>query len=388
MRLSLERVISQAAIGFGLYPLVVGMILAAGCTVEVPIDRGGGGSEAALRRQFQKDVLPLLQQSCATCHGENSADIYKDVRFMAPEGGAKDAYDAVFAWSKENGKTNDLIDKTDGLASPLITKGAHAGPAWSIDQRDAIIPWLKAVEMFFDTGNSLLTIPLTPSIGANTFDFGDIGITELAGNKLHFTYQLNSGILYLTSIEVEAGASVISLDSLDIGIIAGGNPQPRFDINNKFNGIVTEIAANTRECLGSCSLIAGWIPPEDLVGAIRLVFGFKAINSGGGGGGVVACSDVGFFYTNVVPEFDTLNCASCHGAGGSSTVFLDGLAIGPGDAKGQADQCSKVLIRTNRLDTSMEHDVIAQVLAQAHPVMPDITNLRTLLDNFVANEAQ
>ena len=380
MRFHVERLISHSA---GLIA-IFGLASTIACTVEVPvIGGGGGGSDAALRAEFAVNVLPLLEQSCGTCHAAGSAAAYDGVRFMEPVDG--DVYDAVFGWDG----VAPLINESDPVASPLVTKGAHTGPAWTIEQLDTIRPWLENVDEFLNGGGpSLFTNPITPTNGINNYDFADIGIPQLAGSQLEINFDLNSGLLYLLKIEVIAGTSALSLDTLDVGVIAGGDPLARFDSNNKFNGIVTEIPAGGRDCLGACSLIASWIPPEELSGSVQLVFGFNAINAGSGGGGVM-CNDPDFLYANVLPEFVNLGCPTCHGANQTtSTPYLDGLDAPAGDTAARAAQCRKILLRSNYADTAQEHDIITQVNAPGHPVDAVVTLLDTQLDSFVANEGQ
>ncbi len=88
-------------------------------------DTGIDGSAAAL---FTASVEGLLRAKCASCHtGSGGVD------FMSEDA----MRDQIMAFS-------GLVVPGDPSRSTLLTKGAHAGPAWSAEETSTISDWIRA----------------------------------------------------------------------------------------------------------------------------------------------------------------------------------------------------------------------------------------------------
>ncbi len=378
---SYKQLIHLSAATLGLAALVA-------CDSELPPGSGPGDPDA-LRIQFEAEVETKLVQVCGGCHGFGAPAQYEFVGFLKTGPDAPEVFDAIFDWQVGPMKF-DLIDRNNPLSSPLITKGNHAGRAWTEDEITEFTPWLNAVKEAFDgPPDENQTRPVTPARGRNVYDLGELGLDDLAGNKLHINYDLSGGLLYLLSIEIEAGPNGVVLDTLYVGIIAGDEPDAVFDPINAFAGVVTNAAPNERKCIGQCSLIGSWVAPHILSsGTVQLVFSFAEYETSGTGDdpdGAGGCQDVPYFYANVVPEFQARNCTNCHGAGGNSTVYLDNLAAT--DEADRKRQCDNILSRTNFDSTDPDHLLILSATAATHPnVVGDLTTLDAALDAFVATE--
>lgn len=121
-------------------------VLALGaCGLDVPADVGekgqGPGSDPAPgsdsevgREYFDAHIAPLLATSCVACHvGPENSPMNN---FLGPDPDAGNFYPHV---------TNDraLTGDFNPSASRLLTKGVHAGPAWTGDQAQEIVEWLE-----------------------------------------------------------------------------------------------------------------------------------------------------------------------------------------------------------------------------------------------------
>ena len=362
----------------------LGLASLAACEAEIPGESGGSNPNAGLQQEFNDNVLPLLNSTCASCHGaERSTAEFEFVGIMDPAANkTQTIFDAVLEWP-------GFVNKTDPDSSRLITKGAHQGRAWREDELKTINAWLVNVGIFYGgggNGDDIETSIVTPAGGANQFDLGDLGVEGGAGNTLHFKYTFDSQLVILDSFEIEAGPNGVTLDTPYVGIIADGVTY--WDPNNKFQGVVADVAPNDRQCIGPCSVIGSWVPATALAaGPPQLIFGFKEFipsGTGNGGGGGSGCKDVDFFWANTAGAFGA--CTSCHSPAGNNTQWLRNINAPANDMDARAQQCNDILIRTNHQNTANPHLLLQTPTAGTHPNV-DITGIEAALDAFVANEA-
>ena len=376
MHLLSKRTFKMLAATLGLASLAVAGVA---CEAEVPGESGGDNPNAGIRKQFNDEVLPLMNSVCGTCHAAGGINA-EFQGFMVETTKEPTIFDAVMEWPA-------LVNKNEPGDSRLITKGAHTGRAWTEDELTVIRPWLDEVNTFFGGGsdNEIETTAITPVNGPNGLDLGELGIEGGAGNILHFNYSYSAPLVYLNSFEIEAGPNGVTLDTPYVGVQTSNN-KVHWDPNNKFQGVVADVAPNDRQCIGACSLIASWVPADQLAaGPIKLVFGLKGfLPTGAGTAGMdpVGCKDVPFFFANTIPALTPV-CNGCHGPNGNRTPWLS--RSNATEEAEMAQQCNDVLIRSNIADTAVQHLLIATPTGGNHPGV-DVTGIEAALDAFVANE--
>ncbi|MBX3209018.1 MAG: hypothetical protein KF764_28555 [Labilithrix sp.] len=91
------------------------------------------GSTTPANPVFASDAFPAVNPACGTCHlsGANGAPI-----FFGPSGAAAATADATYPLFKAKG-----YHQVDSL---FVTKGLHAGPALTPEQRAAVDKWVAA----------------------------------------------------------------------------------------------------------------------------------------------------------------------------------------------------------------------------------------------------
>lgn len=320
------------------------------CTAEVPGQPvEGDDPRAALRGQFNRDVLPLMQATCAACH----AGSRQFIDWMAPlEPDFPTEYDRVMSWPA-------LVNIEDPAQSRLVTKGGppHEGPAWTPEQLNIINPWLQAEADFGGTGEEIDTTEVTPLNGPNMHDLGDLGIPDAAGCILSYDFERSDPVLYLSNLLVtDTSGDGCILESPVIGVVLDSGTY--YDPNNRFGDVTVDVGPNASAPVGGTLSIISWLDPTDLANSsvLRLKFRFFGVQptgtGGEGGGGGAQLID--YFYDNVVPCITGLqgvvNCQTCHGGGAAQQGAIDLSGLASTDMTERQNQANEIFLRSDRAD--------------------------------------
>jgi mono/diheme cytochrome c family protein len=328
--------------------LAVAMTSLIACTAEVP---GQGVDEddprAALRGLFNRDILPLMQGTCAACHGGSM----QFIDWMAPDDDFPTEYDKVLNWPA-------LVNIQEPGQSRLITKGQHDGRPWTADELNIINPWLAMEAAFGGTGEEIDTTDVTPLQGFNSFDLGTIGLTEAAGCFVEFDFERSDPVAYLSNIVVrDTSGDGCLLESPVIGVVLDSGTF--YDPNNKFSDVTVDVGPNETAPVGGTLLIISWLDPADLAASatFRLKFRFFGVESMGSGdnNGGAGAQLVDFFYNNVVTNCinglnAALNCVGCHGDGAAQQGAIDLGGLQAVDETERQQQANEIFLRSDRTE--------------------------------------
>src|SRR5687767_7205559 len=149
------------------------MLATAGCnagsiSMSAPGDAGvidvGDATATSSQAVFEARVQPLLTSTCAACHaGGTGAPM-----FLAAD---PDLYTTVTTWPA-------LVNRRDPGSSRLLSKGEHAGPAWTATQAAILRAWIDLeVAEHADTGPDIFaTDPVIPARGFNVIPLDTLGM--------------------------------------------------------------------------------------------------------------------------------------------------------------------------------------------------------------------
>jgi len=298
-------------------------------------------ARVAARAAFDTDVSPILSAVCTACHQAAGPG----QGFLTPN---PDAYTTLLNWP-------GIIDLERPTRSRLLTRGPHAGPGLNEEQHDNILRWIELE--IAARGRMVEQDPETPSfapiLGDNSVDLGPLG---LVGSTLTFRAELLAAGLYLSSIQVTAGASGARLVHPLFVVWKAGVPQP--DPVDSFAGLDLSVQPG-----GAATLASGTLVLVAFAAGDQLSVTFESaeptvaqvpdggvvgpVDGGGLGGG---CRNVAAFTQYAQPQLAQA-CANCHSGGnGSATNALDMTRIGDLTPEGQAIACGQSLSRINRDD--------------------------------------
>jgi len=317
-----------------------------------PAGDGGmpGIDPEAGRTPFGENVLPALEESCGGCHGADSTA----PPFMAP---APDVYSTVMAWPA-------LVEPGSPSSSRLLTKGEHAGPAFSTEQAAVVREWIDLEGTIVEGGSGgadggapmeYRTDPIAPRLGANDIDLGPLG---MPGSTLEFTASRVESGLYLNDMEVTAGPTGVHLVHPVVVTIIGSSYEA--DPVDRLSGVEVRAAAFTTEQIGG-----GTFSVVDFPESGQLTFYFDAAGpltggASGSDGGMPAtdggttmptgCTNVEGFTRDARPQL-AVNCVSCHGGTNpTATGALDMTDINDLAPDAQQRACNQILTRVDRAD--------------------------------------
>jgi cytochrome c5 len=300
-------------------------------------------ARVAARAAFDLEVSPVLSAVCTACHQAAGPG----QGFLTPN---PDAYTTVLNWP-------GIIDLERPTRSRLLTRGPHAGPGLTETQHDTVLRWIE-LEVAA-RGRVVEQDPETPSfapiLGDNSVDLSPLG---LAGATLNFRAELLAAGLYVSSIQVTAGASGARLVHPLFVVWKAGVPQP--DPVDSFAGLDLSIQPGGTATLGSGTLVLVSFAAGD-----QLSVTFQSaeptvaqqpdggvvgpVDGGGLGGG---CRSIEAFTQYAQPQLAQA-CANCHSGGnGSATNAFDMTRISDLTPEGQAAACGQALSRVNRDDPS------------------------------------
>ena len=313
----------SSASRFGLAALTLLGSLGAGCAppvIEKPGSKSTTDSSEPLdgRGLFEFRVKGELAGSCS-CHGAGVSGF--DAILKA---GAE--YDSV------TGYRGGLLIPSSADQSPLLSKGAHAGPALTPEQTQIVKGWLDVEATERGKGGSSPTTPSVP------FVLGDyyISLRQLTKDplaRITFTMELVSGRTFrLTKLALTAGPS----GSLKIKhprlvyITAGGTVLEPSDALSTVD--VTAEAGKTVQ-IGSGAILLPNVPASSSL----LAFVFEQIGIVNPMPVSVMCKSLSLF---TPPVSNTLAiCASqCHSATGTKPEASRANRAFPMDAALKTDQ--------------------------------------------------
>jgi hypothetical protein len=314
------------------------------CTVgEVaPGDIGGpddaaGAATAAAARAFADDVAPLLDDLCAGCHVAQAG-----AAFLAED----DDRAAVLAWP-------GLVDLATPPDSRLLSKGPHAGPAWSTDQAATIAAWVEleavAATESGEAAADLATARVTPVRGRNLISLDPLGRT---GSQLEFLLEPIAVGWYLSDISVLGGVGGAYLERpLFVAWTTVDTP-----IGVDLGDVVVDVEEGERGPVGGGLLVLLGADP-----AAQLSIHFRAAENARGDGGTLGggCRAVDDFVASARGRL-LADCAGCHdGTDAGATSALDMRNLGVASADDQAIACGQVLGRVNPGDPGQSGIFIA-----------------------------
>lgn len=310
---------------------VVLLVGPAGCGVGelngmVGADAGG---DAEARAAFESDVQPLLDGFCAACH-----TAMPGIEFLKPE---PDVRSTMLGWP-------GLVSLPSPSASKLLTKGAHEGPAWTAEQAEVILDWVKLEGIAAGVTEEVVETPaFAPVVGVNTVDLAPVGLT---GSTLTFRLEQLSVGMYLSEIMVNAGPGGAHLVHPLFVTWTDGVASP--DPVDRFAGLELTVEESTAAMLGGGTLVMVDVPAGS---ELSIHFAKAEPAVGGGGGGLPGgCKDVASFTANARAPLEA-NCASCHAGGdAAATAATDMSLIADLTAEGQAAVCAQILSRVNVAD--------------------------------------
>lgn len=281
-----------------------------------------------VRQQFETDVAPLLTNFCGGCHGENGTG----GGFM----GGTDMYTTVMEWPR-------LVSLRVPSASSLLSKGAHSGPAWQVDQKDIIRDWVQEeANLAPDVGDALETAPIIPIAGENTIDLSTVG---LAGATITFRMEPLSSGMYLSRMSLNAGAQGVHIVHPTFVPWEGDTPTP--DPVDRFSNVDIYTAAMASESVGGGTLIF-----VNTSSSAPISVRFAVAEEADAGQVVLAgCNDVASFTANAQPMLAQY-CISCHAGGVSgATNATDMTQIADLSLPAQEAACGQILSRVNLMDS-------------------------------------
>lgn len=295
---------------------------------------------------FESTVAPLLENRCAACH---------DADRTGPAFLADPVYDTLLEYPA-------LVDLEDPGSSRLLTKGAHAGPAWPVTEADAVRGWVEAeAASSADTPEDPTALvedgatePVAIVEGLNVIDLEEAA-SGIAGARLTFVATRTGAGVFLAELRVYAGATGIRLRRPVLVTVEEGVSEP--DPVDRFAGIELQLDAFESALLGTGSVSLVGFPEGG-----QLAFVFDRIGSNADPTDPTdpmvptdptdpmdptpadGCRAVAAFTAEAQPQLSAF-CSSCHAGGNATaTAALDMTGVrDSGNATAQADACGQLL---------------------------------------------
>ncbi|MBX3246624.1 MAG: hypothetical protein KF901_05520 [Myxococcales bacterium] len=286
---------------------------------------------------YRSTIEPLLDNRCGACH---------DADRTGPAFLASPSYETLFGYPA-------IIDLRDPTSSRLLTKGAHAGPAWPASEAERVREWIRMEAARRMGGGDEeedvadgATEPRDIVPGLNVVELSEAA-PELEGARLTFVATRTAAGVFLAELKVYAGEGGVRLRHPVLVTYRGGLPEP--DPVDRFNGIEVSVGAYESAPIGSGSVSLVAFPDDAQLG-----FLFGSIGRSGGGGDpedpedpevpVDGCRAVAAFTAQAQPQLSAF-CASCHSGGNATaTSALDMTGVGnAGNADAQRRACGQVL---------------------------------------------
>ncbi|HJK93759.1 MAG TPA: hypothetical protein RMH26_23675 [Polyangiaceae bacterium LLY-WYZ-15_(1-7)] len=317
-------------------------------TADAGLPMGDAGSaEDDLEARYTSEGQPLLDSRCVACH---EADRTGPAFLEAP------AYETLFAYPS-------LVDLDDPAGSRLLTKGAHAGPAWTATEAATVRAWLEAEAAVreptdpSEPEDARETDPFAPTEGLNVVDLSVVG-AGMDGAQMTFVASRTAAGLYLSEVRVYAGAGGVRLVHPVLVVWEEGTPEP--DPVDRFSELELRVAPYGSETFGGGNVSLVGFPEEG-----ELSFLFDEVGGWGGEGDPGdptdpgdpgepdGCRAVSAFTENARPQLQAF-CTGCHGGGNeTATAALDMTQVDDGDATAQRAACGQILGVVDPADPTM-----------------------------------
>jgi len=244
-------------------------------------------------------------------------------------------YSSVMEWPS-------LVSLKVPGASSLLTKGAHSGPPWQLEQATTIREWIDAEALLAPEDEGVLeTTPFVPVLGENSIDLAGIG---LAGATITFRMEPLSSGMYMSRMSLNAATEGVHVVHPTFVPWDGDTPNP--DPVDRFSSVDLYAGAQESVSLGGGTLILVNINSS---APISVRFGVAEV-SNQGDTVLAGCADVPSFTANAQPQLNQY-CTSCHGGGNAgATAATDMTSLTDLTPEGQAAACGQILSRVNLLD--------------------------------------
>jgi hypothetical protein len=281
------------------------------------------------RASFEQNVGPLIAATCNACHGGSDPAI----AWMKPD---PDTYSTVMSWPH-------LVDVSAPGTSMILTKGAHEGPVWSVEQAATILTWIQLEHDERPVDPTIETHAIDVVQGANTLSLDAIGST---GSSMTFNAQKLTYGLYLSRIQLVAGPTGIHIKHplFVTWVTSGQTATPSPDPADSFDTVELDLPAGATTTIGG-----GLLMLENVAMNAQLSVSFKSIGPSLGSGTTTlpGCKAVSTFTTNAQPLLSS-NCVSCHGgANSTATNAVDMTKVNDLTTAGQTTACGQILSRVN-----------------------------------------
>jgi hypothetical protein len=185
---------------------VVALLLVASCTgdIEDKSLQGLTPEEALAKTRWLKDAEPVFQAKCFMCHdGSMAAATPTPDPYLAGMGDMAKR-DTAIAYVPQ------LVNLGAPRSSRVLSKGMHEGPALTAQEASKILGWIEAEHDARPPAMVIETMQVMMTAGSPaTIALDSIG---LAGATITFTAQPVQGDLYVTGLQLTAGADGAHLE--------------------------------------------------------------------------------------------------------------------------------------------------------------------------------
>lgn len=334
------------------------MVAAAGCVGL--IDGGKDGltdQERDARAKFESKALPVLNLSCASCHGNDT----KGVPFMK-------GMDAVAIRAQMKAYDPPVVNTEQPEISRILTKGQHDGPQLGPGPTGDLLEWLQAEQdsAKHDPDNPIITLATKPftimectaglpgdaTCPTNHVSVDGIGSPPVAlpGAEITFTAQkLTSGV-YITNLKFAGGTSGAYIEHpLFASLPKGMDPIPDA-IDRFFDLKLNEMANGSEQLGGGTAQFVGFSITDPMSVSFKAIAAFKADAKPKPKTG---CKDIAKFKMQVVAAVQGA-CFSCHGgANANAKSTMDLSTVGSNDDAQVLLACNAMRSRTDLVNTAM-----------------------------------
>ena len=376
------------------------MVSLIGCTGLIDGGSDGLSTQQQLALdQWQHSALPVLRQSCATCH-DGSRPM---VGFLA--GGADDlaVHDNLMGYEPA------VVNLDAASSSRILTKGLHLGPQLTADQSSALLLWVQAerdaVNHDPDHPTAALATPAAAvamctggAPDSATCPTNHIALsavsgagTAVPGAELAFTAQALASGLYLTNLAIKGGTAGVYLEHLlFVSRPTGKAPFP--DLIDRYFATKIDVKPGATSPLGGGTEdFIGFAPTDMIEIHVKAISPYmpEATPPPPTQNG---CKVLAQFKAKAVPQMNG-NCAGCHAGGNpAAKTAMDITGIGSADDVTLQLVCNQVRTRINFQTTDQSGFYLAPDPGSAtnHPFKfnpaANFTTFKTSVDVWVQAE--
>jgi mono/diheme cytochrome c family protein len=307
-----------------------------------------GGAQQAMAEKLFRAIEPELKSKCGGCHGTGGA---------APQAlwlAGPDSYVTIKAY-------NGIITE-DPYASKLL-KHPDGHPASSLGLgnemlRDKAIQWLN-VEALNLQGTPLPTTEVVdPAGGSIPLDKAGMG---MAGGKITFTATTMVDSLRLGNVQIQAPpTSAIHVVSPLFVMVPSQGAEVT---DTSFSTSDVTVPAGQTLQLAPVYYIFNWQAGAKMRVAFQKIETTTVVPMDAG---TTTCKALADFQNTVVPQWNALNCRSCHGGGnGGATGALDMTALG--GTPNYALACTQARNKINFTNKAQSPIIVRPKQGTGHP---------------------